>query len=91
MWPGCADLPAGHWAGLRVVDTGIGISLDDLPHIFERFYRVETQGTIPGTGLGLSITQELVDLHGGQLSIASSPGVGTIVAIYLPLIEETTV
>jgi signal transduction histidine kinase len=91
MWPGCTDLPAGHWAGLRVVDTGIGISLDDLPHIFERFYRVETQGTIPGTGLGLSITQELVDLHGGQLSIASNPGTGTIVAIYLPLIEEISV
>jgi PAS domain S-box-containing protein len=90
-WPGCADLPAGHWAGLRVVDTGIGISLDDLPHIFERFYRVETQGTVPGTGLGLSITQELVDLHGGQLTIASSPGIGTIVAIYLPLIEEIIV
>jgi PAS domain S-box-containing protein len=91
MWPGYTDLPAGHWAGLRVVDTGIGISLDDLPHIFERFYRVETQGTIPGTGLGLSITQELVDLHGGQLTIASCPGIGTIVAIYLPLIEETVV
>jgi PAS domain S-box-containing protein len=91
VWPGRDDLPAGHWAGLRVVDTGIGISLDDLPHIFERFYRVETQGTIPGTGLGLSITQELVDLHGGQLTIASCPGEGTIVAIYLPLIEETDV
>jgi PAS domain S-box-containing protein len=87
-WPGSADLPASRWAALRVVDTGIAISPQDLPHVFERFYRVQPQGNIPGTGLGLSIARELVELHGGHIAAASTLGVGSIFAIYLPLLEE---
>jgi PAS domain S-box-containing protein len=87
-WPGSAGLPAGGWVALRVVDTGIAISPQDLPHIFERFYRVQSQGNIPGTGLGLSIARELVELHGGHIAAASTPGEGSIFAIYLPLLEE---
>jgi PAS domain S-box-containing protein len=90
VWPGSDCLPADRWAALRVVDNGIGISPDDLPHIFERFYRVQTQGNVPGTGLGLSIAQELVEMHGGHLAIASRPDHGCIIAIYLPLMEDTT-
>ncbi len=84
-WPGGADLPAGHWAALRVVDSGPGIRADHLPHIFERFYRVETEGDVPGTGLGLAIAQELVHLAGGHIAVASQPGHGSTFAVYLPL------
>jgi PAS domain S-box-containing protein len=87
-WPGSAGLPAGRWAALRVADTGIAISPEDLPHVFERFYRVQSQGNIPGTGLGLSIAKELVELHGGHIAAASTPGEGSIFALYLPLLEE---
>ncbi|GAF97195.1 unnamed protein product, partial [marine sediment metagenome] len=62
-WPGSEGLPVGRWAALRVVDSGLGISQEDLPHIFERFFQVNSQGSIPGTGLGLSIAQELIKLH----------------------------
>jgi signal transduction histidine kinase len=71
-----------------VVDTGIAIGPQDLPHVFERFYRVQSQGNIPGTGLGLSIARELVELHGGHIAATSTLGVGSIFAIYLPLLEE---
>jgi PAS domain S-box-containing protein len=87
-WPGSADLPDGRWAALRVVDTGIGISQEDLPHLFERFYRVKAQGSIPGTGLGLPIARELVELHAGHIAVTSTPGQGSIFAIYLPLSEK---
>ncbi len=86
-WPGVSSLPDGHWLALRVVDNGIGIDAKDLPHLFDRFYRVESQSNIPGTGLGLSIAQELVELHDGQLAVASTPGEGSIFALYLPLLE----
>jgi two-component system phosphate regulon sensor histidine kinase PhoR len=87
-WPDSADLPAGHWAALRVVDTGIGISHEDLPHVFERFYRVKTQGNIPGTGLGLAIAKELVESHGGHIAAASTLGEGSIFAVYVPWLQE---
>jgi PAS domain S-box-containing protein len=88
VWPGGADLPDGAWAALRVTDTGMGISAGELPHIFERFYRVKTQVNIPGTGLGLSIARELVELHDGQIAVASTPEAGSSFAVYLPLLEE---
>jgi signal transduction histidine kinase len=87
-WPDSADLPAGRWAALRVADNGIGISQEDLPHIFERFYRVETQGNIPGSGLGLAIAQELIKSHDGHISAASTLDEGSIFAVYLPCLEE---
>jgi PAS domain S-box-containing protein len=87
-WPGSGGLAAGRWAALRVVDTGIGISPEELPRLYERFYRVKTQGNIPGTGLGLSIVQELIELHSGHIGAASTPGEGSIFAVYVPLREE---
>jgi len=87
-WPGSIDLPAGRWAAFRVVDAGIGIEAGDLPHLFERFYRVKDQGNIPGTGLGLSIVQELVELHSGRIAMHSVPGEGSTFAVYLPLAEK---
>jgi PAS domain S-box-containing protein len=83
-WPGCPDLPSGEWIAVRVVDTGIGLEQQDLAHVFERFYRVKPHGTIRGTGLGLSITRDLVELHAGQIAVASTPVDGSIFAFYLP-------
>jgi PAS domain S-box-containing protein len=88
VWPGSRELPAGRWAALRVSDTGVGISQEDLPAVFERFYRVKTQRNIPGTGLGLSISKELVESHGGHIAATSTLGEGSAFAIYLPLSEE---
>jgi PAS domain S-box-containing protein len=88
MWPGSDSLAPGRWAAIRIVDTGIGIKQQDLARLFERFFRVETQGKIPGTGLGLSIAKELIEWHGGQIAAASTPGEGSIFALYLPLLEE---
>lgn len=87
-WPESASLPPGDWAALRVVDTGIGISQKDLPHLFKRFYRVKIQDNIRGTGLGLSIVHKLVELHQGRLAVASTPGQGSVFAIYLPLLKK---
>jgi len=72
---------------VAVKDTGVGIPADELPHMFERFHRVEgTAGrTIEGTGIGLSLVQELVKLHGGTISVISAPGKGSTFTVTLPL------
>jgi signal transduction histidine kinase len=70
-------------------DTGPGIPAEDLPHIFERFYRAEksrTRGKSTGFGLGLSITKWIVEHHGGRIEVNSKEGQGTTFAIWLPLI-----
>jgi PAS domain S-box-containing protein len=85
IWPGSPELPTGEWGGLRVMDTGIGINPEDLPQVFERFYRVKSQGNIRGTGLGLSIVRELMGLHSGHIAATSTPEKGSTFAIYLPL------
>ena len=70
--------------GLEVRDHGIGMSAAQLERVCERFYRADASGTIPGTGLGMSIVKEIVELHGGRLAIASQPGEGTRVTLWLP-------
>lgn len=87
-WPGSNTLPAGSWAALRVVDTGIGINAEHLPHLFDRFYRVNSQQLIRGTGLGLAIARKLIELHEGQIAVASTPGQGSCFAFYLSLLEQ---
>jgi heavy metal sensor kinase len=74
-------------ATLRVSDTGIGIPAEDLPHIFDRFYRVDKarsreQG---GSGLGLAIVKWVVQAHGGRIQVESTVGAGTTFTITLPL------
>ncbi len=66
----------GQWV-FQVADQGIGIPAEEIPHLFESFHRASNVGDIQGTGLGLAIVKNSVDLHGGQISVASSAGQGT--------------
>lgn len=71
---------------LSVADTGIGIREEDLPHIFERFYRTKTteQSKISGTGLGLAISKKIVGAHNGTITVESILGKGTTFTVYFP-------
>ncbi|HEY3847121.1 MAG TPA: ATP-binding protein, partial [Acetobacteraceae bacterium] len=71
---------------LTVHDTGIGIPEAELPHIFDRFHRIEGQRgrTMEGTGIGLALVNELVRLHGGTIAVESHAGTGTTVSVRIP-------
>ena len=75
-------------AVIRIQDTGIGIEEEHFNRLFERFYRVDTSRSraIGGTGLGLSIVKHLAVLYGGEVSVESTPGVGTTFTVRLPLL-----
>lgn len=77
----------GSRAVMTVRDTGSGIPATELPHLFERFHRVEgMQGrTHEGTGIGLALVQELVKLHGGTIAVDSTVGTGTSISVSVPL------
>lgn len=86
---GTITVEAGKEAGgivLIVRDTGVGIPAEDLPHVFDRFYRVDKARSreYGGTGLGLSIVRRIVDAHHGIIRIESAPGKGTAIRIVLP-------
>jgi signal transduction histidine kinase len=70
---------------ISVHDTGMGISSEDLPHIFDRFFRADKSRSVPGAGLGLSLVQAIVRRHRGEIKVSSSPGVGTTFEVVLPL------
>jgi heavy metal sensor kinase len=71
---------------LRVTDTGEGIPAEDLPHVFERFYRVDqSRSRVPGrTGLGLAISKAILDAHSGTIEVTTQPGVGSEFTIRIP-------
>ena len=80
---------SGDNAKLIVRDTGPGIPAEDLPYIFERFFRAEKSRTRSGTagfGLGLSIAHWIVEQHGGKIEVSSREGLGTTFAVWLPLV-----
>jgi len=78
--------PTGRGIEVTVTDSGPGIAREDLPHVFERFYRGDRSRTRRngGTGLGLSIARKLVEAHGGNISVGSAPERGTCFTFWLP-------
>ena len=79
----------GGFANLSVQDSGIGISDEDLPHIFDRFFRVKGKATrhITGSGLGLSLVKEVVEAHQGYIDVHSELGEGTCFTLSFPITE----
>ncbi|MBP7402527.1 MAG: PAS domain-containing protein [Clostridia bacterium] len=91
---GAITLDCGRMDGrafVRVSDTGIGISPEDLPHVFERFYKADkSRRPTSGTGLGLSIAREILDALGERITVESAPGEGTAFTFTLALSAEET-
>jgi heavy metal sensor kinase len=78
--PECAE----NSPAITVKDSGVGISAEDLPRIFERFYRCDRSRSQAGTGLGLSLARAIAQAHGGDISVASRPGQGSAFTVTLP-------
>lgn len=83
--------PGESGVDVRIADNGAGISPEDIPYIFDRFYRAkqQEQDDADGTGLGLAITKRIVELHGSPINVQSELGVGTTFSFSLPLSETT--
>ncbi len=80
------ETPDGAWGVVRVQDHGVGIPAADLPHVFERFHRAgNVRGRFAGTGLGLPGARQIVERHGGTITVESQEHRGTTVTIRLPL------
>ncbi|MEW6402122.1 MAG: response regulator [Chloroflexota bacterium] len=87
----CISLETGvDQAVVHVKDTGYGIPPEDLPFIFDRFYRVRNEAApnIEGNGLGLAIVKSILEAHGGQIGVESEPGKGSCFTFTLPLMQE---
>jgi signal transduction histidine kinase len=87
---GCVTLSAatsGGWVEVAVADTGTGVPPEDLPYIFERFWRRDKSRSRAGggSGLGLAIAKQLVELHGGTIGVESNPGKGSRFHFTLPV------
>jgi two-component system phosphate regulon sensor histidine kinase PhoR len=74
---------------IDVGDTGMGIAPELIPHIFEKFYRVKGGETpfVQGTGLGLSLVKRIVERHGGDITVRSKQGEGSVFSVFLPIAE----
>jgi signal transduction histidine kinase len=77
----------GNEVKVMVEDGGLGISSSDLPHIFEPFFRGEgaVAAQIEGSGVGLSLVKQIVEAHGGRITVKSTPGTGSVFTFYLPV------
>ena len=74
------------WMTVRIKDTGIGIPPEDLEQLFERFYRVnkDRSRATGGSGLGLAISKQIVEMHGGGISVESEVGRGSTFLVHMP-------
>ncbi|HEY9023414.1 MAG TPA: sensor histidine kinase, partial [Burkholderiaceae bacterium] len=77
-------------ASIRVTDQGVGIAPDDRARVFEQFVRVGDRTRTPGLGLGLYITKQLVEAHGGTISVESTLGEGSTFTVALPTATAET-
>jgi two-component system phosphate regulon sensor histidine kinase PhoR len=75
----------GATAEVSIKDTGQGIPQEDIPHIFDRFYRVDKSRSSSGFGLGLSIAKAIAEAHGGTIMVLSRIGEGTVFTVSLPI------
>jgi two-component system OmpR family sensor kinase len=77
--------------GIRVQDTGIGLDADEVPQIFERFYRADaSRGVTAGTGLGLSIARWIIDEHDGSIEVVTKKGEGSMFLLWFPIVADTS-
>lgn len=85
-------VPDGERVRITVKDSGAGISEEQLPHIFDKFFQADNQAqaATKGTGLGLAIAKEIVEAHGGRISVESRVGVGTTFVVELPVDPPVT-
>ena len=74
---------------MKIIDHGCGIPENDLPHVFERFYKTRVETNKSGTGLGLAIAKEIAERHEIKVSMISEPDVTTVVVLVLPLPIKT--
>jgi signal transduction histidine kinase len=83
-------LQNGNEVRITIEDRGLGINSSDIPHIFEPFYRGHQAiaAQIEGSGVGLSLVKQIIEAHGGRISVSSRPGTGTTFIIHLPLADE---
>jgi signal transduction histidine kinase len=72
------------WAGIRVRDQGLGMSVTEMARAFEKFYRAKPTGAIPGTGLGMSLVKEITELQDGHVQLVSESGQGTEITLWFP-------
>jgi two-component system phosphate regulon sensor histidine kinase PhoR len=79
-----AAIPAGDFLQVSVSDSGVGIPADDLPRIFERFYKADRARSGGGTGLGLAIVKHIIEAHGGKVWAQSVEGKGATFTFTLP-------
>ncbi len=92
---GCITVTAGmkdDKVAIKIKDNGIGISQEDLAHIFDKFFRVDRPETenIIGSGLGLSIVKTIIEKHGGRVWVESELGSGTTFVIVLPILADSS-
>lgn len=88
---GKAEKEGRTWGTVTVQDTGFGIPPEELSHVFSRFFRGDQPRAMqmPGTGLGLSIVREIVEMHGGQVTVESQVGEGSTFTVWLPLVDAS--
>jgi heavy metal sensor kinase len=77
------------FAAIEITDTGVGVTSEDLPHIFDRFYRAAPSPSIEpeGSGLGLAIVKMIAELHGGRVTASSCPGKGSTFILHIPVAD----